>query len=67
MGPGPAPFLQALAGSRTAAMVRAWAELNAATLLVLLAGLTRWGALTWVLVRGAGHERRPEPAAVAYE
>lgn len=45
----------------------AWAGLNAATLLVLLAGLTLWGALTWVLVREAGHERRPEPAAVADE
>jgi hypothetical protein len=68
MGPGPAPFLQALAGSRIAEIVPAWQGLNEATLLVFFVGLALWGTLTWVLVRGARHEgRRVEPAAVAYE
>lgn len=66
MGPGPAPLIEALTGSRIAGIVPAWEALNGPTLLVLCAGLVLWGLLTWALVREAGLGRhRAEPAAIA--
>jgi hypothetical protein len=66
VGPGPAPLIEALAGSRIAGLVPVWERLNGPTLLVLCAGLALWSLLTWVLVREAVHEHLSpaEPAAM---